>query len=128
VAWRVYHDIIPLRGLEAHLGGVHGYALLPLLPEAGAIVEPIIKDKKEGRLFDANPRSVSARFTRDCAKLKIKDLHFHDTRHKATGDLFKAGLAIPEVALLTGHKTWAQLRRYTHVKASDVHAKFKKLN
>jgi integrase len=106
---------------------VGNHQTIPLLPQAWSIIEPMVKDKKEGRLFNANAKSISARFTRDCAKLKIIDLHFHDTRHKATGDLFKVGLAIPEVALLTGHKTWEQLRRYTHVKAADVHKKFKNL-
>ena len=32
------------------------------------------------------------------------------------------GLDIPRVALLTGHKTWAMLRRYTDIKPEDVHA------
>ena len=32
------------------------------------------------------------------------------------------GLDIPRVALLTGHKTWAMLRRYTDIKPADVHA------
>ena len=106
---------------------IGNHQTIPLLPDAWAIVEPIIKNKTEGKLFDANAKTVSSRFTRDCAKLKIKDLHFHDSRHKATGDLFRAGLALPEVALLTGHKTWEQLRRYTQLTASDVHAKFKSL-
>lgn len=100
---------------------------IPLLPEAWKIVAPILKLRKEGKLFKANARSVSARFTRSCIKLQIKDLRFHDCRHKATGDLFRAGLLIPEVALLTGHKTWTQLRRYTKITASDVHEKFEGL-
>jgi hypothetical protein len=32
------------------------------------------------------------------------------------------GLDIPQVALLTGHKTWAMLKRYTDIKPADVHA------
>ena len=32
------------------------------------------------------------------------------------------GLDIPRVALLTGHKTWAMLRRCTDIKPADVHA------
>ena len=31
------------------------------------------------------------------------------------------GLDIPRVALLTGHRTWAMLRRYTDIKPADVH-------
>ena len=36
-------------------------------------------------------------------------------------DLFRQGLDIPRVALMTGHKTWAQLKRYTNIKPADVH-------
>ena len=95
---------------------------VPLLPAAWAIVEPFIADKTVGRIFPYQASSVSTAFTRACTKLGIIDLHFHDLRHKATSDLFRAGLSIPQVALLTGHKTWTQLKRYTHTKAEDVHA------
>ena len=42
--------------------------------------------------------------------------------HRATADLFRQGLDIPRVALMTGHKTWAQLKRYTNIRPEDVHA------
>ena len=45
----------------------------------------------------------------------IEDLHFHDLRHRATAELFRQGLSIPQVALITGHKTWTMLRRYTDI-------------
>lgn len=100
---------------------------VPLLPAAWAIVEPILSERKVGRIFPYAAASVSTAFTRACAKLGIDDLHFHDLRHKATGDLFRLGLEIPQVALITGHKTWTQLKRYTHTKAEDVHAALKVL-
>lgn len=95
---------------------------VPLLPEAWAIVAPIIKERSAGKVFPVQAASVSTAFTRACAALGIEDLHFHDLRHRATADLFRRGLDIPRVALLTGHKTWAQLRRYTNIKPADVHA------
>lgn len=100
---------------------------VPLLPDAWAILEPLIKDRTEGNIFNAREDSVSTSFTRACKDLHppIKDLHFHDLRHRATAEFFRAGLGIPQVALLTGHKTWAMLRRYTKITASDVHAAFK---
>lgn len=99
---------------------------VPLLPEAWAIVEPIIKEKKTGFLFPYDPRSVSASFTRACTALGIEDLHFHDLRHRAAAQFFRMGLGIPQVALLTGHKTWAMLRRYTLIRPEDVHAAINK--
>jgi hypothetical protein len=47
-----------------------------------------------------------------------------DLPHRATAQFFRMGLDIPRVALLTGHKTWAMLRRYTDIKPADVHAAF----
>jgi integrase len=100
---------------------------VPLLPAAWSILEPILATCKTGRIFRYRAASVSTAFTRACTKLGIDDLHFHDLRHKATSDLFRLGLEIPQVALITGHKTWTQLKRYTHTKAEDVHIAFNAL-
>lgn len=97
---------------------------VPLLPAAWSIVEPLLKDRTEGQVFvGLKAASVSAAFTRACQALEppIEDLHFHDLRHRATAEFFRMGLDIPRVALLTGHKTWAMLRRYTDIKPADVH-------
>jgi len=96
---------------------------VPLLPAAWDIVEPLIADKTTGRLFPYQAFSVSTAFTRGCQNVEppIVDLHFHDLRHKAAASFFRMGLDIPQVSLLTGHKTWAMLRRYTKITAADVH-------
>jgi integrase len=87
---------------------------VPLLPAAWAIVEPRLEGRDSGSLFPYQAASVSAAFTRGCQNVEppIADLHFHDLRHAATASFFRMGLDIPRVALLTGHKTWAMLRRY----------------
>jgi integrase len=98
---------------------------VPLLPDALAIVLPLIKGRTEGLVFNVRADSVSTAFTRACQALEIDDLHFHDLRHRATAQFFRMGLDIPRVALLTGHKTWTMLRRYTATKPEDVHAALK---
>ena len=97
---------------------------VPLLPEAWSIIRPVIEGRDIGSVFGVRAASVSTAFTRACAALDppIIDLHFHDLRHRATTELFRMGLDIPRVALMTGHKTWAMLRRYTDIKPADVHA------
>jgi integrase len=97
---------------------------VPLLPDAWAIVAPLVHDRDQGSIFGVRAASVSTAFTRACQALEppILDLHFHDLRHRATAAFFRMGLDIPRVALLTGHKTWAMLRRYTDIKPADVHA------
>lgn len=95
---------------------------VPLLPDAWEIVNATLKNRTEGVLFQGvRAASVSTAFTRACAALGIEDLHFHDLRHRATAQFFRMGLDIPRVSLLTGHKTWAMLRRYTDIKPEDVH-------
>lgn len=101
---------------------------VPLLPDAWAILYKAIEDRTEGFVFPYKESSVSAAFTRACKDLRppIIDLHFHDLRHRATAQFFRMGLGIPQVSLLTGHKTWAMLKRYTAIKPEDVHAAIRK--
>jgi integrase len=65
--------------------------------------------------------TVSSIFPRACRALGIVDLHFHDFRHEGVSRLFEAGYQIQEVAIVSGHKDWAQLKRYTQLKAKDLH-------
>lgn len=68
-------------------------------------------------IFPYNSKSVSSAFTRACQVLGIEDLHFHDLRHEGISHLFEMGKAIPEVAMVSGHQSWASLKRYSHIKA-----------
>ncbi len=57
-------------------------------------------------------------------RLGIQDLHFHDLRHEAVSRLFELGtLDMMEVATISGHKSMQMLKRYTHLKASNLVAK-----
>jgi integrase len=96
--------------------------LVPLVGEAWTMVAAKLEHQNTGRLFPYNPRSVSSAFTRACQACGIEDLHFHDLRHAATAALFRMGLDIPRVALITGHHSWENLKRYTNLKPGDVHS------
>ena len=102
--------------------------LVPLLLEAWKIIQPLIHRRTAGAVFGVRATSASTAFTRACQALDpaILDLHFHDLRHMATAQFFRMGLDIPRVALLTGHKTLAMLKRYTDIKPADVHEAIKK--
>ncbi len=52
---------------------------------------------------------------------ELDDLRCHDLRHEGISRLFDAGWSIPQVALVSGHKNWKTLERYTHIKAEDLH-------
>lgn len=73
-----------------------------------------------GRVFPYCVRSVGTAFRRACRALSIHDLRFHDLRHETASRLFEAGYQIPEVAMVTRHKDWKMLRRYTNLKAQEL--------
>jgi integrase len=106
---------------------------IPLLSVSGydawAILEKRRIDCKKvsGRIFPYNTRSVGTAFHRACNKLGIDDLRFHDLRHEGTSRLFEAGFTIEQTALVTGHKDWKMLRRYTHLKPEHLHTIGQKL-
>ena len=59
---------------------------------------------------------------RACKALGIVDLRLYDLRHEALSRLFESGkYSVPEVALVSGHKDWKQLARYTQLRAADLH-------
>lgn len=102
---------------------------VPLLPSAWELVEAFIGDRKSGCIFPYNPKSVCTAFTRARAEAGVsRPVRFHDLRHKAITDFFGIGLNVPQVALMSGHRDWQTLKRYTHVKANDVHAAYNALN
>lgn len=54
------------------------------------------------------------------SRAKITDLHFHDLRHEAVSCLFEKGLNVPEVALISGHRDYRMLQRYTHIRPETL--------
>lgn len=96
---------------------VSGYDAAGLIEEQRAI-----RTNEDDRIFPYVHKSAGTSFTRACRDLKILDLHFHDLRHEGTSRLFEAGFEIQQVALVTGHKDWKMLRRYTHLKPEALHA------
>lgn len=85
-----------------------------LPPEALAIIQAM--PRSDPRIFPFNTDAISAAFTRACAFLEIEDLRFHDLRHTGASRLFEMGRTIPQVASVTGHRSWQSLQRYTHIK------------
>ncbi|NDR55298.1 tyrosine-type recombinase/integrase [Aliiruegeria sabulilitoris] len=100
---------------------------VPLVGDAYRIAREVAGDRREGRLFPYKADSVGAVFTRACRELGIDDLHMHDLRHLAITELFRAGLPIQLVAVVSGHRDWKHLKRYTQLNAGDVHAALERL-
>ena len=95
-----------------------------LPPEAYAIVESM--PKQDDKIFPYSTDAISAAFTRACTVLAIEDLHFHDLRHEGVSRLFEMGRTIPQVASVSGHRSWQSLQRYTHLRqVGDKYAEWK---
>jgi site-specific recombinase XerD len=85
------------------------------------MLEQRILTRGLGRVFPYHSKSVGAAFRRSCNAIDIDDLCFHDLRHEGTSRLFEAGFSIQQVAMVTGHKDWRMLQRYTNLKPEDLH-------
>lgn len=96
---------------------------IPLLAVKGIDTYKVLirQPRTTERCFPFNSRSIGTAFQRAVRALKLHDLHLHDLRHEAISRLFEAGYRIEQVALVSGHRDWKMLKRYTHVQARDLH-------
>jgi len=85
-----------------------------LTPEAVRIIKSMPKVREE--IFPYSTDAIGAAFTRAGKVLGIDDLHFHDLRHDGISRLLEMGRTIPQVASVSGHRSWSSLQRYTHLK------------
>ena len=95
---------------------------VPLSTAAIAAISTLPRHIKDGRVFWTWSRadSLENAWRRAVKAAGIIDLRFHDLRHEAVSRLFELGLNAMEVASISGHKTLQMLKRYTHLKASEL--------
>lgn len=101
---------------------------MPLSPGALSVLQSLLPGGGEatplhapkGLVFPIGQMSVIHSFANACSKAGITGLRFHDLRHEATSRLFERGFGIQQVAAITGHKTLQMLKRYTHLRATDL--------
>lgn len=100
----------------------------------------------EGRVFHLTPQYITdgfglarrlarERYERECLASNespkpghLKDLRMHDLRHEAISRFAEIGLSVPELQLVSGHRTMSQLARYTHVAPERVRDKLNMLD
>lgn len=96
---------------------------VPPTYEAKRKADPTIKPHPNEFIFRFSKSTASKYFKLACDDKRIVDLRLHDMRHEATSALFEDGWDIPEVAAVTGHKDWRNLKRYTNLNPADVATK-----
>lgn len=77
----------------------------------------ILRAQTGERPFPYSQNEVSAAIRAATKAAGLEDLRTHDLRHEGISRLFDAGWNIPQVALVSGHRDWKTLSRYTHMKA-----------
>jgi len=91
---------------------------IPLLGDSLAIIQR--QAQTDDRVFPVAPEWVSDNFLLACRVARVDDLVFHDLRHEGISRLFETGYRIEQVALVSGHKSWAMLKRYTQLKPESL--------
>lgn len=77
--------------------------------------------KTAGPVFMYSKHGFKSTWRYMVKRLEIEDLHFHDLRHEAISRLFELGtLDMMEIAAISGHRSLAMLKRYTHLKANRL--------
>ena len=92
---------------------------IPLTPRASTLIVAL-PHSICGHILPITTTALRHSFDRAKRRGGIKDFHFHDLRHEAISRFFEMGLSIPEVALISGHKDYRMLARYTHLRADDL--------
>jgi integrase len=94
---------------------------VPLTPRAIELLSAL--PQADDRAFPIGTSAFRQAWDRLMKRCGIDDLCFHDLRHEAISRFFEMGLSVPEVALISGHRDYRMLFRYTHIRPSDVVAK-----
>lgn len=96
---------------------------VPLSSAALAVFESLraLPRAVDGRVLPLSSTLVAQAWCRACDLAGIENLRFHDLRHEAITRLAERGdLGILELAAISGHKTLAMLKRYTHLQAEKL--------
>ncbi|MEO9572425.1 MAG: tyrosine-type recombinase/integrase [Roseobacter sp.] len=94
---------------------------VPLLGRSGPIMEGWWASRgNTGFVLGADQGLLYRAFKKATDAADIKDMVMHDLRHEGISRLFDAGWNIPQVAVVSGHRSWEHLKRYTHISAEDL--------
>ena len=94
-----------------------------LVPLTSRALEICQKFRFREKLFDINRDKFRHYFEQACFRAKVKNFRFHDLRACAITNLFLNGWSIAEVSVVSGHKTWSELKRYTRIQPDTLVSK-----
>ena len=88
--------------------------------------EKVLQFQTSQVLFPIHRDKFRHYFEQACKRANIKNFRFHDLRACSITNLFKDGWDISSVAVVSGHKSWSELQKYTRIKAIDLVDKINK--
>lgn len=74
----------------------------------------------DARVFPTTEEAIKMAWRRVINRCQLPDFRYHDLRHEAITRFFELGLSIPEVSVISGHRDYKMLVRYTHLRAEDL--------
>ena len=95
--------------------------IIPMAGDIEALLRPSYAENSP--IFRISQSGLQQAFRKLIKRCELKDLRFHDLRHEALSSFFEAGLSLPEVKLLSGHRTVDQLMRYSHAHMTEIKRK-----
>lgn len=119
----------------------NGEALVRYVPLSFRAMETLntLPRSISGRVFQTTDNAIKLAFSRACKRVcehvheyelgkkkkckckGIEGLRFHDLRHEATSRFIESGFFTDvQVASITGHKTLQMLKRYAHMRPTDL--------
>ena len=93
----------------------------------------IINEQRSGlinsdaRIFPTTEDALKMAWRRVMLRCSLPDFRWHDCRHEAISRFFEMGLSTAEVAVISGHKDFKLLFRYTHLRPEDIAEKISKI-
>lgn len=108
------HSRILVRDMKDPKGASGNHTWVELPDEALRIIKTMPRDGE--RIFPFKGDTINVAWRNACNMLEIEDLRFHDLRHEGVSRLFEMGRTIPQVASVSGHRSWQNLQRYTHLR------------
>jgi integrase len=94
-----------------------------IVPLTDRALEICKKFRFREKLFDINRDKFRHYFEQACQRAEVKNFRFHDLRACAITNLFLNGWSIAEVSVVSGHKTWSELKRYTRIQPDSLVSK-----
>ena len=99
---------------------------IPLTDVAVKILRQRLDECGSGeKVFPTSANALRLCWERLRRRAGLQDLRFHDLRHEAISRFCELGLTLAEVALISGHRDYRMLARYTHLQPLELAFKLK---